>query len=370
MGALNCDEKRPICSNCISSERLCGYAELTFLAMQPGGAGRKRARSQESPSSSSPPELPSLAQPDPPVNMLHAELFYHLSTKTLPSLSENDSSLTILPEETINYGLAAPYLMNELLALAALHLSIIRTPQKEFYRYHSAQLQNHTLRLFHETKLAHSGQVSVPAFCFSSILGLHLLCDTLAFRDDDFQDFLDRFIHYLRIHRGVRTIIKGNWGFLKQTSLGGVLTEGEARLDNELGHEEVCGRLLGLIKKAKLGPVTTRIYEQAIEALQRSMNASKDDTAGGGRHGATAWPVMVSVEYTDMLVERRPEALVILAHYAVLLYRCRDMWIFDDGGRFLIGSVARYLGAEWREWMEWPQSVLVGSADQCQAAGS
>jgi hypothetical protein len=314
-----------------------------------------------------PPELTALAQPDPPVNVLHAELFHHFSTQTFPSISETGSGRSLPLGEVIDYGLAAPYLLNELLALAALHLGIIRAPQKEFYRHHSAQLQNHALRIFHETEIDTSKSPSVPAFCFASILGVHLLCDTLVFRDDaneTFLDFLDRFIHYLRIHRGARTMIAGNWGALKQTSLEPVLSGSEASLRTKDegrgdGDADVCNSLLARIRAAKLGAATTGTYEAAIESLQHSLNpsAAEGATAIEKMHGAVAWPVMVSAEYTDMLAQRRPEALVILAHYAVSLHACRDMWVFGDGGEFLIRSIERYLGVEWAEWMEWPMRV-------------
>jgi hypothetical protein len=40
----------------------------------------------------------------------------------------------------------------------------------------------------------------------------------------------------------------------------------------------------------------------------------------------------------DLLLQRRPEALVILAHYAALPHSCPDSWMFGDGGKFLIKS--------------------------------
>lgn len=341
--------------------------------MQPASTSRKRSRSIESPVSSSSVDSSPLSQLDPPVNMLHAELFYHLSTETLPSLSMDGSNMSILPTEVINYGLAAPYLLNELMALAALHLAILREGQRDFYRHHSTELQNHALRIFHGTEIDASGKPSVPAFLFSSILGLHLLCDTLVFRDQDFQIFLGRFVHYLRIHRGVRTIIGGNWRHLKETiGLKSVLAEGEASLqmqNNDTETAAVCRGLLARIRAAKLGPAITATYEQAIEALQQSMNAGQSGVPADKRH-VVAWSVMISVEFADMLVHRRPEALVILAHYAVLLHSCRDMWMFCDGSRFLIESIDQYLGPEWAEWLEWPRHVLKESTSGRLASGT
>jgi hypothetical protein len=182
------------------------------------------------------------------------------------------SSMSISLTDVISYSVTAPYLLNELLALAALHLGILREDQKDLYRHHSAQLQNHALRMFHETGFDASGESSVSAFLFSSVLGIHLLCDTLVFRDQEFQGFLDRFIHYLRIHRGVRTVIGGNWTRLKETpGLKSVLTEGEVSLQMQnidSGTGDVCSGLLERMRAANLGPDIIGTYEQTIGALQ------------------------------------------------------------------------------------------------------
>ncbi|KAE8138947.1 hypothetical protein BDV38DRAFT_243292 [Aspergillus pseudotamarii] len=365
MAASNCDEKRPICSHCISSERLCEYSELTIKVMQSNGISRKRTSppsvSTESSIFSPSPESTSASQVDAPANMLHAELFYHLLTETLPSLCKSGNNGSPLHQEMINHALGTPYLMNELLALAALHLSIIHDTQKDFYRHHSTQLQNHALRMFYETDSHATTEPPVPAFMLSSMVGMHLLCDILVYQDHDFQAFLDRFIHYLRIHRGVRTVIGGNWDRIKETSLKPILRDAEASLQNHTTDGEMCNRLLELIKASKLGPSLNETYEQAIKALQSSFNASQSGPAVDNIQGALAWPIMVTVEYTDTLVHRRPEALVILSHYAVLLHSCRNMWLFGDGGQFLVRSIDRYLGPQWAEWLYWPNRVLAES---------
>lgn len=60
---------------------------------------------------------------------------------------------SVLIPELIEYGLVFPYLFNGLLSLRSLHLGVIRQPQQEFYRHHSAQLQNHALEMIHGVEL-------------------------------------------------------------------------------------------------------------------------------------------------------------------------------------------------------------------------
>lgn len=108
-----------------------------------------------------------------------------------------------------------PYLLNELLALAATHLSVIRREQHDYYCPH---LQNRALRFFHATSDADDPGACIPRFIFSSMLGLHILCETLISRDGDFNDFLDSFVPYLRLHQDLRVVIGKSWSMLLQTS--------------------------------------------------------------------------------------------------------------------------------------------------------
>ncbi|KAL4812187.1 hypothetical protein BDW67DRAFT_178938 [Aspergillus spinulosporus] len=342
MTSLRCDENRPICSHCISSRRLCGYAGFRIVSSQYGASNSASSPESQSPASSIPrdtsPSIPT--QRNPPANMLHAELFHHLFTETLPSLNDSKSSLSLSPAALINFGLATPYLFNELLVLAALHLGILRKAQKDLYRSHSAQLQNQALRLLQETRSELDPGGGIPSVP-------------------------------LRLHRGVRTIVGGNWSHLKQTSLKPVLEECEASVlkNTSDGEDQVCSRLLELIQAAKLGDTFTRTYVEVIGALQLAMNVLQSRSPLEKLNRALVWPVVVPGEYIDMLVHRRPEDLVLLAHFAALLHSCRDLWIFGDGGQFMIESISQYLGAEWEEWMEWPMRFLEQSTGDNMVPG-
>lgn len=79
-------------------------------------------------------------------------------------------------------------------------------------------------------------------------------------------------------------------------------------------------------------------------------------------HGAesiTRWPVTIPVGYIELLAQRRPEALVVLAHWAVLLIHHRELWFVGNSGVFIIESVSKHLGRYWEPWLEWPRSQLL-----------
>ncbi|OGM42152.1 C6 finger domain protein [Aspergillus bombycis] len=356
-----CDEKRPTCTNCTTSERFCEYADIFQAAT--------RSRTNTSPASSpavvaardqpadvASPRSDSLPQ-DAPVNMLHMQLLHHLMTETRNTFEES-FDVAVASPDTLQICMSSPYVMNELLALSALHLSTLRPAEQEFYRRHAAQLQTHALTILNSMELELNQETCVPLFLFSGLLNVHLLYDVLINRNQDFDHFLDQLVGSFRLHRGIRAITTNSWGMLRESSLKALILDSEKRFSSITGLDPECAKLLALIKAAKLGPSITNTYKQAIESLQHAMASCLYGKQGANVTEITAWPILVSPEYIDLLTMRYPEALAVLAYYAACLHTRRDMWGFGDGGRFLVESIIKCLGPEWAEWLDWPVRVL------------
>ncbi|KAH7001778.1 hypothetical protein B0J12DRAFT_692569 [Macrophomina phaseolina] len=353
---VRCDERQPICSNCTTAERVCDYGSR-FLSANPRplllGAITHSAPTTPVPGGGPSPEPFS----NHPVNMLHVELFHNLYTQIRTTFDPNRSIPWLVDD--VDYSIITPYLVNELLAFSALHLSITRPDRREYYRYHAAQLQTHALSIFKISSPQVTQETCVPLFVFAACLGIHMLCDTLIYREGDFANFLDRFVHFFRLYYGVRTIVHQALHVIQDTPLAPSFKMGLElyKFDGHLGPS--CQPLLDLIERANLGNELTEIYRQAVESLQSCQNVIEGrDERHVGINAATTWPVLVKIEFGELVEQRRPEALVILAHYACLLHRFSDFWLFGDSGAFVIQEVTAYLGPEWEEWMAWPNQVL------------
>ncbi|KAL4811858.1 hypothetical protein BDW67DRAFT_189229 [Aspergillus spinulosporus] len=361
---IKCDEKQPICSNCAIAERVCDYGSRSLrvaprpLLLEVGAHAALTIPGFDGLASES-SAADSLAAPfsHQPVNMLHMELFHNLYTRIRNTFDPNRSIPWLV--EDMDYSFMTPYLVNGLLAFSALHLSTILPDRQEYYRYHATQLQTQALSIFKEASPPVTQQTCIPLFLFSTCLGIHMLCDTLIYREDGFANFLDLFVHFFRVYHGVRTIVNKAWHMIQDTPLGPSFNIGADlyKFNGGLGHS--CQRLLDLIYRAKLGTKLTELYKRAIESLQSCLNViEKRDELHMGINAVTTWPILVKPEFGELLEQRRPESLVILAYYATLLHRFRDFWLFGDSGAFIIQEVTKYLGPEWDEWMAWPNQVL------------
>lgn len=301
--------------------------------------------------------------------MRHMELLSHFVLETVPSIHEGVTPDREKLQAMMSAILSAPYVMYEVLALSALHLShTTASPQAAYHREEATALQTQALAAFNDSGAEVTAETCVPMLMFSSFLGLHTLEDAVTASKTDVPGFLDRFVVYLNIHRGVRLVTEQAWGLLAQSSISSHLGRAERILNTALSHQfqgqasTVSERLNSLLDNADMGSSSEKACRDAVSwlhLLYQSEHLSEQIPQQEQTMDVIfAWPVMLSGHFTKLLMERRPEALVILCYYAVLLHKRRRMWLVRDAGRLLIEEMTRFLGTYWKEYLEWPNQIL------------
>lgn len=365
----------------------------------------------------------------------HLQLFHHAQTVMIrdPAINTNNHFQQIV-DIAIRHAVDAPYLLNEILAMTAVHMSIQKenqliqqhqqqqlqqhqqgrtptepssailppllpprgspsstsspasssmlpsisssatTPSAAFtpasnpvvanLRHHATELQTRAVANF--TRLtAHlepdDTATCIPRFLFSSTLSMHALADSLAelrAAHADFHGFIDRFVDCFNLYRGIRAVIYPTWQFLSDSELRPLLqVTREANLGIvERGDE--CAPLHDLLRRSDLAPTPLEACRVAVDKLQWAFDLHNNLPPNTGQHAVSAFSVIVSAEYVDVLRKHRPEALIILSYFAVLLYRCRQFWIFQNSGAIMIRAIANHIGTYWRDAMAWPLQVI------------
>ncbi|KIW23521.1 uncharacterized protein PV07_11713 [Cladophialophora immunda] len=368
---IKCDENQPVCANCASAEIRCSFLDAdspyivpAFPYTQVAGSGGPSTRASTPTLTPWPEHTMSIQGPRDPydVNMTHLELFDNLSSEAFRSVEESGRPDITTTNVYAKHALANPYLMHQMLAASALHLSTRTTEFRDTYRQYATGLLNRALSLFNEANpvLEVTPANYVRMFLFSSGVGIHLLCETLHYQRDGLERFVERFSHCLGIYRGLLAVIDQSRDLLLESELGPRLKLTQALLDTTDANGSECSALEGLISTLDADPGSQEIYRETVSHLQRVFNAQR--AASGTKIAVPtvlAWPVLVPPEYVDLLRQGQAEALVILAHYAVLLHRCRELWLFGDSGRFLIESIRGDLdSSHWREWLRFPNAAL------------
>ncbi|KAJ6036826.1 hypothetical protein N7540_001105 [Penicillium herquei] len=362
---IKCDEKRPICSHCTSSERACEYAIENDTS-----ANVTHSKQASTPSSRSPSSQPQSStagantqqevnSQSSPVNIHHFDLLYHFTTEVYESIRPEFESVDIPYTTLFKVAISSPYLMNALLALSAIHRSISNQQEEKFYLHEATELQTSSLSIFNAMKPEVNNETCVPIFMFSSVVGLHEMCKIFVFREPDFEPFMEKFVRYLSLHRGVRIVSTGLWHILKGSILAPVLEQAECGLSTDKSLGEICLRLQNLIHSSNLPAEDITSCEQAISSLQSALGATISDMHVRPQIQALlAWPVILSPGYTDLLRRREPHALVILAHFGAAVHFRRDVWVWGDGGAFLVNLICQHLGDGWLDYLAWPLHAI------------
>lgn len=346
----------PACVNCRTSGFTCPF--LTQAGLKPANTSTDTTPGAASPAGTAiTNQTPLLTDPEYVVNLNHIDLWCHFCSETWKDFYSSSSQGPAALEETIlvfrKFILSSPYLMHQALATAALHMSITRPENTEYYRNYAAALHTRAVTLFNDVLPNVDDSNRVPAFAFSSLLGTYLLGDALRHHTNDFRGLLERFTQCLHLRRGMLAVVGGSWSIIRET---GLLSHTEG-MNPVKGFE--CDPLLDLLRSGHLDSASIEVYQTATEHLQSTFDmyrylSEKDASI----HAIFAWPTLVSADYTQLLHQQRPEALIILAYYAVLLHWQRKVWVFGNGGRVLIESIRRAVGPLGERWLVWPVAQL------------
>jgi hypothetical protein len=94
------------------------------------------------------------------------------------------------------------------------------------------------------------------------------------------------------------------------------------------------------------------VYENTIEHLSHCLEQLMN--GGEPKDFVFCWTFRIPGRFQDLVREREPFALVVLAHYAVTLHHLRDTWWMGNWGARILNEIVDILGTEWRELLSWP----------------
>ncbi|GKT88809.1 UPC2 protein [Colletotrichum tofieldiae] len=261
---------------------------------------------------------------------------------------------------TYTEALKAPYLMDQLLAFAAAHKSVVAGEEetKLLYQTEATRLQTRAISKLDSDDMQVTEENIMSLFCFSLLIGQQTLFDAFS-AATSIPTVLDKLVQCLSLHHGIRSIVAGCMGkflsFLQRHcpydpiySLADV---------THLSHGSECDGLLRRLGESEISEQNKSVYAEVVKILQYLFNSVRSDRKRK-YIAIQEWPVRISQDYIVLLQQRRPEALIILSYYAVILHWAKDYWAVGNSGSFLIEAVSRHLGSYWADWLEWPNQEL------------
>ncbi|KAI9170534.1 hypothetical protein HJFPF1_00002 [Paramyrothecium foliicola] len=75
------------------------------------------------------------------------------------------------------------------------------------------------------------------------------------------------------------------------------------------------------------------------------------------------WGLEVHQNFLDLCSARHPVALVVLAHFTVLMSFYQQHWCVRGWPRWLLGYIMGILGNGWKDTLKWPVDIIFASED-------
>lgn len=308
------------------------------------------------------------ASSGPTVDVDSLELLHQWYTSTVLTLTIEPEQHELWRTTAINHALSHPFLLRQMLAMAALHMATCRPEKQDWYTTRATELQNDALNRFHEVEVTDESNC-IAVLLFSSLLGVHLIADRSRTRGIASSEYLDHMLGCIGLLRGVMKLVLVEWTpFFMASEIGALMKSWHPQPPYDSAPVE-CRDLNELIRGLDLGPSSIAAYETALDRLLCLMvMAEVPSVSHNTARWVIGWPVQLPDEYIMFLNQRRPEALIILAYYGVVLHFYREAWAIGDTGERLIRAINAQVGSFWRRWLAWPLQLVESSSPSAHSA--
>jgi hypothetical protein len=135
--------------------------------------------------------------------------------------------------------------------------------------------------------------------------------------------------------------------------------------NDELGNG-VCEEDKRILDEA----LNTLRYVFTVSTLLASNNPVLSEISMSSCFATFLWLASIPPRFCELVEERCPQALVLVATWCVLLKRVDDIWWVRGKAESLCRAVrSRLRGREWDEWMEWPREAVEGGYEAAGGEG-
>ena len=347
-----CDEDRPSCGRCRRSDGQCSLAFLTPISFQKP----KWTRPEGGQTLTCSPQYfqPAFMDTD------SLELFHHYTSATCLILSRS-RNIDIWQVAIPRMALQHAFLMHGILALSALHLSRMQPLRTRKLTFLASAHEQAALPSFRnhisQNPNFNNNDTCNAVFSFSGFVIPFILASESA-STSRIPGLEDAAPHWFHAIRGLMVLLSGNWSTLSQGPYAPLLLAGTSEpvsyANNPAdSHLVEIQQLISSWDDAQ-GVVACQI---ALDELRRVLSPCK--TTVGFKAAFLIWPSLVPLDYIRLLHLKHPIALIILAHYCVLIKKIEMIWYLRGLGQNLLSSIHEALEPKWRPWLEWPMEQPV-----------
>ncbi|CZR52466.1 uncharacterized protein PAC_02343 [Phialocephala subalpina] len=356
---IKCDLSRPKCGRCTKTQRSCLFAT--------GPRSHDPPSTVPSPAISPPNNVPQVlglseSSETDIISWDDLELLHHFSTITYTTLSDRHDLREMWRIQIPKMALKQRFMMHSLFSVTALHIAC-SAPLESQSSYIDRAIRHHNIALRHLSAELHNITRENGASLFICATLIVVFSLNLAFSrpHQEPTGTVEEILGIFRLLRGVRLVLAGMWEWARESEIAPMFVDRDIDHTISLPGDVTAALCLLEERNRHLSkPASdTEAYNMAIQGLKDSFKVISSSNDPGTRLNrddgmVLGWPITCNQEYIALLGSRQPLALVILAHYAVILHEMRDSWWVREWGSQLIHDVHQIVGDYWQDLMDWP----------------
>lgn len=303
--------------------------------------------------------------------LLELRLLHQYTTSTCKTLLTNSPATDdiwqkAVPEMAFK---GKTYLADAMLSVAALHLRSQKPTEKALVQASHAYSAS-TLAAYVDTlDKGITADNAEALFLTASLIAFQATAQRIFIKDDaetSGNDGSSRYttpMAWFHAFQGVKTVVATSWQWIRNSNIVQAVIDSQPsfQLDlNPLGPNSFFGHLLdGLddelaIESQDKITATSQGYFHAVSVLNWAHKNPYPPAA-------LAFPATVSRRFVEVVDEKRPRSLAILACFFALLKRMDNVWWLEDvTRREVMGLVGLFeSGSTWWRHLEWPIRIAL-----------
>jgi hypothetical protein len=296
------------------------------------------------------------------LNEVDTALLQHYTLSTSKTIATDAETVNLWQATVPEIAQKCPFLMHGILACSALHLAYSEPEQEQTHIIRAATHQNHAMPLFRSAIANPNDENCYAILAFSHLLVIYSFAsekqdDRLFLVAPDRLEVLPSWLYFLRAGCEMLCSV---WHQLETGPVRALVSAWEVPIIiSDDSKASLVDYFFSIIPSRSSEDAWTeeecKIYRDAAVELELAFSC----TRALGQTFTTwdalrIWPIRISVDYMNLLGTRHPGALILLAHYCILLQKLEPQWYFEGRASSLLSNVLSYLDTKWYSHIKWP----------------
>lgn len=284
---------------------------------------------------------------------------HHYTALTAKTLSNVPNQQTAWQVDIPSLAYDAQYLMDAILAVSALHLRSLVPNDQTLVRASHSYMASALAQYSHLLK---EGVTRCNAEALFSTAALIAFQSSASRRFEGQEDGADSYVlplAWFHSFQGVKTMVLTSWEWLRHSDKVAPIINSQQPLTLDLHPDRTqffAYLLDGLDDQIAfldepLQAETRRSYEHAVSFLNWAHQRPE-------RGRILGFAATVTRQFVDLMTEKDPRALVIVACYFAMTKVVDDVWWLQGVARHEIMGICTLLPQEWWPMMDWPIRII------------